>query len=137
MNHSDFYKVVVVHHLFDPQFSAAAMGEKYDSTSDLATKANMCNTEYCVDSFSGKLLLIQGMLSFATPAGTFRLAEALQKANKDFDMLVLPNLRLVMSSYTTRREWDYLVAHLQGIEPPKEFHLTTGREFRDKLMLEK
>ena len=58
--------------------------------------------------------------------GTFRLVEALQKANKDFDMICLPNMTHQMTSYTIRREWDYLVTHLQGIEPPKEFSLTIG-----------
>ena len=54
--------------------------------------------------------------------------EALQKANVTFDMLCLPNLTNQMTSYTTRREWDYLVTHLQGLEPPKDFKLTNGEE---------
>ena len=132
LNHSDFYKVAVVNQLFDPRCNTALMGETYDGTSDLATRINIHDTEYSVESFSGKLLLIQGMLSFATPGGMFRLVEALQKANKDFDMLCLPNLRNCMSSYSTRREWDYLVKNLQDIEPPSEFQLTTGRDFYEE-----
>lgn len=128
LDHSDFYKVAVVHHLFDPRFNAAIYGETYDGTSDLKSRPRSDNSEYNVDSFSGKLLLIQGMQSMATPAGSFRLVEALQKAFKDFDMLCLPNLRHCMESYTTRREWDYLVTHLQAIQPPKDFELTTGRD---------
>ena len=65
------------------------------------------------------------MLSFGV-GSAFRLVEALQKANKDFDMICLPNMTHQMTSYTIRREWDYLVTHLQGIEPPKEFSLTIG-----------
>jgi hypothetical protein len=61
-------------------------------------------------------------------AGAFRLVEALQKANLTFDMLCLPNLYSQMTSYTIRREWDYLVTHLQGVEPPKDFKLTTGED---------
>ena len=80
-----------------------------------------------LDHFDGKLFLIQGMLSLFS-AGAFRLIEALQKANITFDMLSLPNLRNQMTSYTTRREWDYLVTHLQGIEPPKDFKLTSGED---------
>ena len=55
----------------------------------------------------------------------FRLVEALQKANKDVDMLCIPNMMSEIISYTQRREWDYLVKHLQGVEPPKEFPLVT------------
>ena len=63
----------------------------------------------------------------------FLLVEALQKANKDFDMLCLPNLGHGISSYTMRREWDYLVKHLLRTNPPHEFKLTLGS---DKLMAE-
>lgn len=123
LKHSDFYKVAVVNCLFDPRFNFT--GETYDNTADKTITTNT-RPEDCVDSFSGKLLLIQGMMSHLTPAGTFRLVEALQKANKNFDMLCLPNLVNFVTGYTYRREWDYLVTHLQGIEPPKDFHLTTG-----------
>ena len=53
----------------------------------------------------------------------FRLVEALQKANKDVDLLVVPQTAFLMGSYEQRRAWDYLVKHLQGAEPPKEFNL--------------
>ena len=104
------------------------VAETYDGTSDKAMLSKMTFPEDYAESFNGKLLLICGMMSMATPAGPFRLIEALQKANKSFDMLCLPNLMSSITSYTLRREWDFLVTHLQGIEPPKDFHLTTGRD---------
>ena len=55
-------------------------------------------------------------------AGTLRVVDALEKANKDVDLLVSPDGWL-MDSYEQRRAWDYLVTHLQGSEPPKEFTL--------------
>lgn len=80
--------------------------------------------EQFAENLTGKLLLIAGMLDDSCPAtGTFRLAEALKKANKRFDMLVLPNLGHEMSDYVTQRAWDYLVEHLLGVEPPKNFVL--------------
>ena len=80
-----------------------------------------------VENLQGKLLLSVGMLDISCPpAVTFRLVDALQQANKDFDLLLLPNLGHMPSSYTTRRMWDYLVEHLQGVEPPKEFKLISG-----------
>ena len=76
-----------------------------------------------IDSFEGKLLLIAGGLEDYTPASTLQLVDALQAANKDFDMLFLPNGVSNPSGYTTRREWDFLVRHLQHIEPPKNSQL--------------
>ena len=72
----------------------------------------------------GKLLLIAGMLDYAVPvSSTFRMVEALQRANKAFDMLILPNLGHDFSGYAKRRQWDYLVRHLQGVTPPEDFCL--------------
>ena len=72
----------------------------------------------------GKLLMIHGMLDDVLPvSGTFRVAEALQKANKHFDMLLLPNVDHFGSDYCTRRTWDYLVEHLLGDKPPEDFDL--------------
>ena len=61
--------------------------------------------------------------TFCPPTGFFRLVDALRHANKDFDMLLLPNLGHDLPSYVLRRSWDYLVEHLLGEEPPSEFHL--------------
>jgi hypothetical protein len=105
----------------------AAFSETQDGTSDPAVINNDCYPENYLEHFSGKLFLIQGMMSLGV-AGAFRLVEALQKANLTFDMLFLPNLMNQMTSYTIRREWDYLVTHLQGIEPPKDFKLTSGED---------
>ncbi|HEY3883598.1 MAG TPA: hypothetical protein VGL62_00215, partial [Vicinamibacterales bacterium] len=48
------------------------------------------------------------------------------KANKDFDLLMLPNERHGYaddSNYMTRRRWDYFVRYLLGAEPPKQYDL--------------
>ena len=127
LHHADFYSVVVDHCFWDPRYSFASSGETYDGTVDKAVINNNTYPEDYLDHFDGKLFLIQGMLSLFS-AGTFRLIEALQKANITFDMLCLPNMTNQMSSYATRRQWDYLVTHLQGMEPPKDFKLTSGED---------
>ena len=77
------------------------------------------------DNLAGKLLLMHGMLDASMPvAATFSLAEALQAANKNFDMLILPNVEHQGSEYCTRRCWDYLVTHLLGEDPPENFNLS-------------
>ena len=88
--------------------------------------------EAYADNLQGKLLLMHGMLDCVTPlTSTLRVVEALQKANKDFDLLLLPNLGHAESSYFLRRGWDYLVSHLHNVEPPKEFKLTTWEDLYD------
>ena len=124
---SDFYSVVVLHCFNDPRYQIAALGETEDGTVDKDVINNSSYPENHLDHFSGNLFIIQGMRAAAV-AGTFRLVEELQKANLTFDMLCLPNLMSQMTSYTIRREWDYLVRHLQGLEPPKDFKLTTGED---------
>ena len=64
-----------------------------------------------------------GLQDYVPPAATFRLVEALQRANKDFDLVVEPNWGYSASTYQVRRAWDYLVQHLKGEQPPKEFKL--------------
>jgi dipeptidyl aminopeptidase/acylaminoacyl peptidase len=124
---SDFYSVVVLHCFNDPRYNLAIMGETQDGTIDQAVINNNSYPENYLEHFSGKLFLIQGMMTTGVP-GAFRLVEALQKANLTFDMLYLPNLMNQMTAYTIRREWDYLVTHLQGGEPPRDFKLTTGED---------
>ena len=129
LNHPEFYKVAVMHCYNDPRFTMAAFGEQFDGIS--TDNVNATKTQYAednVEALKGKLLLIQGMLDYATPASTFRLVDALQKANKDFDMICLPNVAQDMPSYGIRRNWDYLVTHLQGIDPPNEFNLVMSDE---------
>ena len=79
--------------------------------------------EDCVENFSGKLLLIQGLGPWTMPEPTYRLVNALIKANKDVDMLCVPNMSHMIIPYTLRREWDYLVTHLMGAKPPEQFLL--------------
>lgn len=69
----------------------------------------------------GKLLLIHGEADENVPvASTLSLADALIAADKDFDLLILPNRSHACGSepYVIRRRWDYFVRHLAGHEPP-------------------
>ena len=101
---------------------ASMWSEKYEGLS--GPQASHAYPEKLVEHLRGKLLLMQGMLDTTNPpAGIFRLVDALQQANKDFDLILLPNLGHNPSSYLSRRAWDYLVKHLLGAEPPKEFKL--------------
>ena len=70
------------------------------------------------------MLLYHGGVDFGVnPAAMFRLVQALMDANKDFDLLALPNRRhgFGNETYMIRRRWDYFVKNLLGAEPPKEY----------------
>lgn len=127
LRNPDFYKVAVLHCYMEPRFYYASIGEQYEGiTSNEYSKSDKDMAESLVESLDGKLLLIHGMLDPVTPSSMFRLVDALQKANKDFDMLCLPNASHEVTTYALRRNWDYLVMHLHRVEPPKEFSLKTG-----------
>jgi len=77
-------------------------------------------------NLKGHLLLAHGTMdNNVPPYNTLLVAEALIKANKDFDLLMLPNQAHgygSASNYMMRRRWDYFVRWLLGVEPPKEFN---------------
>ncbi|MGH3637990.1 MAG: DPP IV N-terminal domain-containing protein [Mycobacterium sp.] len=74
-------------------------------------------------NLQGKLLLIHGELDDnAHHYQTLRLVDALIKADKDFDMLLIPGAEHALigrQHYFLRRTWDYFVRHLHGTEPPR------------------
>ena len=77
-------------------------------------------------NLKGKLLLVHGeMDENVSPTLTLKLADALIKANKDFDLLYMPNEGhgAGLSPYAVRREWDYFVRNLLGAEPPAGYDL--------------
>ena len=125
----DFYKVAVSqagNH--DNRNYADEWGEKYhgievkneDGTSNYDSQANQLS----VDGLKGKLLIAHGTTDTnVTPYNTLIVVEALIKANKDFDMLMLPNRGhgFAREPYMMRKRWDYFVEHLMGATPPKEF----------------
>jgi dipeptidyl aminopeptidase/acylaminoacyl peptidase len=69
----------------------------------------------------GHLLLIMGELDEnVMPGSPLQFMDALMKANKDFDLIYLPNQNHYFTGnpYVTRRVWDYLVTELVGAVPP-------------------
>lgn len=91
----------------------------YQGPYDAERWAPMINARLA-DRLQGKLLLIQGDMDTAVhPAVTMQLVEALIKADKDFDLLVLPNgdHKVHFEPYVVKRRADYFVRHLLGQEP--------------------
>ena len=69
----------------------------------------------------GKLLLTVGELDRnVDPASTMQVVDALIKADKDFDLLIVPGAGHGVGErpYASRRRMDFFVRHLLGVEPP-------------------
>lgn len=108
-------------------------GERYqgllvrnpDGTDNYDIEANQTFAK----NLKGHLLLAHGTMdNNVPPYNTLLVADALIKANKDFDLLMLPNQAHgfgTMSNYMMRRRWDYFVTHLLGAEHPKEYEIRT------------
>jgi hypothetical protein len=53
------------------------------------------------------------------PASTMQVVNALVKANKTFDLIVLPGAgHTPGGEYGERKRFDFFVHHLLGVEPP-------------------
>lgn len=67
-------------------------------------------------NLKGHLLLVHGEIdNNVHPANTMRLTDALIKANKRFDMLIIPGARHAFGAaqpYFTQRMWDFFAEHL-------------------------
>jgi dipeptidyl-peptidase-4 len=126
-DYGDLFKVgVAVCGYDDPALCPAAWADKYRGPDRGATEAERPNST-AAHKLTGRLLLISGDLDENVPVShTLSVASALVRANRDFDLLIVPNethLLLMTSAYVQRRIWDYFVRHLMGEEPPKCFNL--------------
>jgi hypothetical protein len=68
----------------------------------------------------GKLLLLVGEMDRnVDPSSTMQVVNALIKAKKTFDLLVIPGADHTSGGeYGDRKRWDFFVHHLLGVEPP-------------------
>ena len=109
-------------------------GERYqglltrgpDGSDNYAPEAN----QLLAKNLKGKLLLAHGTMDDNVPFyNTLLVVNELMRANKDFDLLLLPNRAHGFGNepYMVRRRWDYFVKNLLGAEPPKEYQIGTRR----------
>ena len=70
---------------------------------------------------SRPLMLVVGELDDnVDPASTMQVVNALVKANKDFELVVLPGVGHTMGeSYGEHKRYDFFVRHLMEVNPPK------------------
>ncbi|MGB6980064.1 MAG: DPP IV N-terminal domain-containing protein [Candidatus Acidiferrales bacterium] len=126
----DFYKVCVsISGDHDPRLDKAWWNELYQGYPVGADYAEQSNVTIA-DKLQGHLLLEHGDVDDNVhPAETMRFVNALIKANKNFDMLFVPNMFHGENSlYLVRRRWDYFVQNLLGVTPPADIELHDNRE---------
>jgi dipeptidyl aminopeptidase/acylaminoacyl peptidase len=77
------------------------------------------NTEHAAQ-LQGDLMLIVGELDTnVDPSSTMQVVNALIKANKVFDLLVIPGADHTSGGpYGEKKRNDFFVHHLLGVEPP-------------------
>lgn len=95
------------------------------STSGASNYDSQANQNFA-KNLKGHLLLAHGTMDTnVPPSNTLLVVNELIKANKDFDLLLLPNRNHGFGNepYMVRRRWDYFVRYLLGAEPPKEYEL--------------
>ena len=131
MRYPDFYSVAVSqagNH--DNRNYEDDWGEKWqgllevntDGTTNYDNQAN----HLLADNLVGKLLIAHGTMdSNVPPSNTMLVVNALIDANKDFDLILMPNRGHGFGNepYMMRRRWDYFVRHLLGAEPPEGYEI--------------
>jgi dipeptidyl-peptidase-4 len=122
LRYPEFYRVAVaVSGNHDNGVNLAMWAEHYHGDVSEEGKRAISNVTLA-DNLRGKLLLIHGELDDnAHLYQTMRLVDALIKADKDFDMVIIPGAEHALvgrQHYFLRRTWDYFVRHLHGTEPP-------------------
>jgi dipeptidyl aminopeptidase/acylaminoacyl peptidase len=123
--HPEFYKVAMSasgnhdHRTDKVWWNELWMG--YPVGPHYAQQSNVVNAA----KLRGHLLLVHGEMddNVNLSASTMQFANALVKANKDFDLLVIPGAGHGYGSYVQRRMWDTFTRYLRGVEPPKEYAL--------------
>lgn len=118
--HPEFYKVSVSSSgchdnrmdkiWWNEQWMGWPLGPEYGASSNVDNASKL----------QGKLLLIEGELDTnVDPASTMQVANALIKAKKKFDLLVIPSAGHTNGGpYGDRLRYDFFVHHLLGVEPP-------------------
>jgi dipeptidyl aminopeptidase/acylaminoacyl peptidase len=127
--YNDFFKVGIAESgNHDQRQYEDDWGERYQGplvkNADGSDNYEIEATQRQAAGLKGRLLLIHGTMDANVPPyNTLLVADALIKADKDFDMLLVPNSGhgYTPANYVMRRRWDYFVKYLLDAEPPRDY----------------
>lgn len=132
--YNDFFKVGIAESgNHDQRQYEDDWGERYqgplvknaDGTDNYSIEA----TQNFAAGLKGRLLLIHGTMdNNVPPYNTLLVADALTKANKDFDLIMVVNSGhgFTPANYIMRRRWDYFVKYLLDVDPPRDYVIPSG-----------
>jgi dipeptidyl-peptidase 4 len=131
-HYPDFFKVGIAesgnhdNRVYEDDWAEKWMGLLENRGDGFTNYESQANQNFA-QNLKGKLLLAHGTMdNNVPPNNTLLVVDALIKANKDFDLLMIPNAAHGYgdaANYMTRRRWDYFVRNLLGLEPPKDYRL--------------
>jgi dipeptidyl aminopeptidase/acylaminoacyl peptidase len=132
--YNDFFKVGIAESgNHDQRQYEDDWGERYqgplvknaDGTDNYSVEA----TQNFAAGLKGHLLLIHGTMdNNVPPYNTLLVADALTKANKEFDLIMVVNSGhgYTPGNYIMRRRWDYFVKYLLNADPPRDYVIPSG-----------
>ena len=127
----DFYKVGVAsagdhdHRMekawWPEMYMGYPVGDFYQEQSNITNAGNL----------KGRILLAHGGIDEnVNPSATFKFAEALIHAGKDFDLFIWPSRNhsfgRTNGDYFTKKLWDYFIEHLLGEKPLLHHKINVG-----------
>ncbi len=129
LQYPDFYKVGVAsaadhdHRMEKAWWPEMYMG--YPAGDFYHEQSNVTNAH----KLEGRLLIAHGGIDEnVNPSATYKLAEYLIRAGKDFDMLILPGTNHSFGradgDYFTKIRWNYFIKHLLPAEPVLHYQLS-------------
>lgn len=131
----DFFKVGIAESgNHDNRNYESDWGDRFNgpiSNSEYAAGANQTYAK----NLKGKLMLVAGLMDDnVPPQNTLLVVQALQDANKNFDLVIYPNSHHGYGKYSVyqmRLRWDYFVKNLLGKEPPYEYEFKQSADPRN------
>lgn len=108
---------------FDQRIFWSTWGERYQGPVHGDSYLPQASSTYA-GNLRGKLLFMHGLMDYGVhPSALFQLMQALIDENKDFDLMLLPQVAHSGDGWTERRTWEYFLKHLAGRQPVPGFKL--------------
>ncbi|MDD4515577.1 S9 family peptidase [Massilibacteroides sp.] len=105
---------------WNEQWLGYPVGDQYKEASNVENAHLLCRP---------LMLLVGEMDDNVDPASTMQVVNALIKANKDFDLVVIPGAHHTMGEdFGEHKRYDFFVRHLLNTNPPKWDEITTNKE---------